>query len=132
MFIHVNSDDYLERHYTEETADWCNRETRTSSVQQWIERRPWVQLVPGPTYAINEYKRKHYQLRCVPLMVEIMGRLAMLRSHVQWSQDYSSILCLPISDPVPKSRVMLKTLYRRDVDISRISFLATPSGILIS
>ena len=51
VFIHVNSDDYLERHYTEETADWCNHETRTSSVQQWV--------------AINKYKRKHYQLRCV-------------------------------------------------------------------
>ena len=49
VFIHVNSDDYVERHYTEETADWCNHETRTSSVQQWIEHRPWVQLVPGPT-----------------------------------------------------------------------------------
>ena len=69
VFIHVNSDDYLERHYTEETADWCNHETRTSSVQQWIEHRPWVQLVQGPTKnlicAINEYKWKHYQLRCV-------------------------------------------------------------------
>ena len=39
MFIHVNSDEYLERHYTEETADWCNHETRTSSVQQWIVAR---------------------------------------------------------------------------------------------
>ena len=33
------------------------------------EHRPWAQLVPGPTKnlicAINEYKRKHYQLRCV-------------------------------------------------------------------
>ena len=69
VFIHVNSDDYLERHYTEETADWCNHETRTLSVQQWIEHRPWVQLVQGPTKnlicAINEYKWKHYQLRCV-------------------------------------------------------------------
>ena len=51
-----------ERHYTEETADWCNHETRTSSVQQWIEHRPWVQLAQGPTKnlicAINEYKWK--------------------------------------------------------------------------
>ena len=31
VFIHVNSDDYLERHYTEETADWRNHETCTSS-----------------------------------------------------------------------------------------------------
>ena len=44
----ASSDDYLERHYTE-AADWCNHETRTSSVQQWIEHRPWAQLVPGPT-----------------------------------------------------------------------------------
>ena len=58
--------------------------TRTSSVQQWIERRPWVQLVPGPTKnlicAINEYKRKHYQLRCVVYDIQRapLGRLAML------------------------------------------------------
>ena len=38
---------------------------------------------------------------------------------VERSQDYSSILCLPISDPVPKPRVMLKALHRRDVDMIR-------------
>ena len=38
---------------------------------------------------------------------------------VEWSQDYSSILCLPISDSVPKPRVMLKALHRRDVDMIR-------------
>ena len=38
---------------------------------------------------------------------------------VEWSQDYSSILCLPISDPVPKPRVMLKALHSRDVDMIR-------------
>ena len=147
VFIHVNSDDYLERHYTEETADWCNHETRTSSVQQWIEHRPWVQLVPGPTKnlicAINEYKRKHYQLRCVVYDIQrapyggdygpighaswekrfmIWGwqdELDRVPDLVQWSQDYSSILCLPISDPVPKPRVMLKALHRRDVDMIR-------------
>ena len=65
----------------------------------------------------------------VPLMVEIMGRLAMLPGRsASWfgagrtssiAQDYSLILCLPISDPVPKPRVMLKALYRQDVDIIR-------------
>ncbi|CAJ1385103.1 unnamed protein product [Effrenium voratum] len=147
VFIHVNSDDYLERHYTEETADWCNHETRTSSVQQWIEHRPWVQLVPGPTKnlicAINEYKWKHYQLRCVVYDIQrapyggnygplshaswekrflIWGwqdELDRVPDLVEWSQDYSSILCLPISDPVPKPRVMLKALHRRDVDMIR-------------
>ena len=147
VFIHVNSDDYLERHYTEETADWCNHETRTSSVQQWIEHRPWVQLVPGPTKnlicAINEYKWKHYQLRCVVYDMQrapyggnygpishaswekrflIWGwqdELDRVSDLVEWSQDYSSILCLPISDPVPKRRVMLKALHSRDVDMIR-------------
>ena len=135
VFVHVNSDDHLERHYTEETADWCNHETRTSSVQQWIEHRPWVQLVPGPTKnlicAINEYKWKHYQLYDIQRApyVEIMGPFPMLPGWqdeldrvsdlVEWSQDYSSILCLPISDPVPKPRVMLKALHSRDVDMIR-------------
>ena len=41
---------------------------------------------------------------------------------VQWSQDYSSILCLPISDPVPKTTG----------DAETFSFLATPSGILMT
>ena len=36
---------------------------------------------------------------------------------VEWSQDYSLILCLPICDPVPKPRVMLKALHRQDVDM---------------
>ena len=112
-----------------------------------IEHRPWVQLVPRPTknliYAINEYKRKHYQLRCVVYDIQrahyggdygpighaswekrfmIWGwqdKFDRVPDLVQWSQDYSSILCLPISDPVPKPRVMLKALYRRDVDIIR-------------
>ena len=48
VFIHVNSDDYLERHYTEETADWCNHEVRTSSVQQWIEHRLGFSWCQGP------------------------------------------------------------------------------------
>ena len=94
VFIHVNSDDYLERHYTEETADWCNHETRTSSVQQWIEHRPWVQLVPGPTKnlicAINEYKWKHYQLRCVVYDIQRApygGNYGPL-SHASWEKRF--------------------------------------------
>ena len=99
---------------------WCNHEARTSSVQQWIEHRPWVQLVPGPTKnlicAINEYKRKHYQLRCVVYDIQrapyggdygpighaswqkrfmIWGwqdELDHVPDLVEWSQDYSSIL----------------------------------------
>ena len=133
MFVHVNSDDYLERHYTDKTADWCNHETRTSSVQQWIEHRPWVQLATENLIcAINEYKWKHYQLRCVVYDIQrapyggnyvlIWGwqdELDRVPDLVEWSQDYSSILCLPISDPVPKPRVMLKALHRRDVDMIR-------------
>ena len=144
VFIHVNSDDYLERHDTEETADWCNHETRTSSVEQWIEHRPCTQLVPGPTKnLICANKWKHYQLRCVVYDIQrapyggnygpishaswekrflIWGwqdELDRVSDLVEWSQDYSSILCLPISDPVPKPRVMLKALHSRVVDMIR-------------
>ena len=91
--------------------------------------------------AINEYKWKYYQLRCVvydtqrapyggnygPIShASWAGRMS--SDLVEWSQDYSSTLCLPISDPAPKPRVMLKALHSRDDMIRRFMPLSLYPG----
>ena len=67
---------------------------RGNCMQQWIKHRPWVQLVPGPTKnlicAINEYKWKHYQLRCVVYDIQRApygGNYGPL-SHASWEKRF--------------------------------------------